>query len=71
MGNFLNRVDLLLTISTDSRYHFQYLPGTQRQPHKQFLWADAPRFGGLVAANLKTKYRALTDIEAPAPFVPP
>ncbi len=30
---------------------------------KQFLWADDPRFGALVAANLQEKYRALCGAE--------
>jgi CRISPR-associated endoribonuclease Cas6 len=32
--------------------------------HKQFIWADDPRFGSLVAANLKEKYRALFGSES-------
>ena len=37
----------------------------QGQRHKQFLWGDVPRFGELVAANLKKKYRVLTGDEPP------
>jgi CRISPR-associated endoribonuclease Cas6 len=33
------------------------------QRRKQFLWADDPRFGPLVVANLQEKYRALTGAE--------
>lgn len=37
----------------------------QGQRRKQFLWADDARFGVLVAANLREKYRALLGQEPP------